>query len=124
MISFEDVGDMLDEIALTIPDEILKHLNGGIMLLPEAKLHPQNKNHDLYIMGEYHRDSTMGRYITIYYTSFIIVFGNTSRENQKIELRKILFHELTHHLESLAGERGLEIQDKIYIDKYLQNKIQ
>lgn len=122
MISYEAVGEMLDEIALTVPDEILKHLNGGIMLLPEVKFHPQSRNNDLYILGEYHKDRTMGRYITIYYESFIRVFGYHSSKEQKVQLKKILFHELTHHLESLAGERDLEIKDKIFIDKYLKNQ--
>jgi len=30
-----------------------------------------------------------------------------------------LTHELTHHLESLAGERDLEIEDEIRLDRYL-----
>jgi hypothetical protein len=39
-------------------------------------------------------------------------------EGQKAELRRILRHEFTHHLESLAGEKGLEIKDRIEIEKY------
>jgi predicted Zn-dependent protease with MMP-like domain len=62
----------------------------------------------------------LGRYIAIYYGSFEKVYGNCSPEEQKEQLRRVLIHEITHHIESLAGERGLEIKDKAELEKYKQ----
>jgi len=120
MISYDEAGAMLEEIAAEIPDEIFKGLNGGVILLPDAKLHPDSAGRgDLYILGQYHNDPMgLGRYITIFFGSFIKVYGFCSPGRQKDELRKIVFHEFRHHLESLAGDRSLEIQDAIDLDKY------
>ena len=120
MISYDEAGVMLDEIAGEIPDEIFKGLNGGVILLPDTKLHPEsNGRENLYILGEYHNDPMgLGRYITIFFGSFVRVYGFCDPVRQKDELRKIVFHEFTHHLESLAGDRSLEVQDAIDLDKY------
>jgi len=120
MLSFEEIGAMLDDIADELPEDFYRELNGGINLLPDIKKHPESKNDgSLYILGEYHRESRgLGRYINIYYGSFTAVNGYRPAEQQKSELRRILLHEFTHHLESMAGERGLEIKDKIMLEKY------
>ncbi len=119
MIDFDEVGIMLDEIAAELPQEFYKELNGGIILLPEAKLNKIGRKNDLYIMGEYHRGGGMGRYITIYYGSFEQLYGHLTREPLKKKLEHTLKHEFTHHLESLAGERGLEKKDEKFLDDYL-----
>jgi len=118
MISMDETGEMLDEIAEELPIEFYEKLNGGILLLPDVKLHPENKNNDLYIMGEYHYSSAMGRYIEIYYGSFAKVYGNLPREEYKDKLRHTLLHEFTHHMEGLAGDRSLEMKDKVEIERY------
>lgn len=122
MISLDEMEDMLDEIATELPKEIYKDLNGGIILLPDTKRNPLGRNNDLYIMGEYHIDGRMGRYITIYYGSFMHVFEDLPKELLKEQLAHTLKHEFTHHLESLAGERGLEIKDAQYMAEYLDRK--
>ena len=122
MISLEEMEVMLDEIASGFPEGLYRELNGGILLLPEAKLNPISKDKDLYILGEYHIDRNMGRYIIIYYGSFLQIYGHLGREALKEQLIHTLKHEFTHHLESLAGERGLEIEDDQYIKDYLRRK--
>jgi len=122
MISLDEMEVMLDEIATELPQEIYKELNGGILLMPDTKRNPLGRNNDLYILGEYHRDGCLGRYITIYYGSFMQVYGNLNKEFLKEQLAHTLKHEFTHHLESMAGERGLEIKDAKYIANYLQHK--
>ena len=122
MISIEEMETMLDEIAEELPQDFYKDLNGGIILLPEAKLHTKSRSNDLYIMGEYNRSSSMGRYICIYYGSFIALYGGLSKEKLKEQLSKTLKHEFTHHLESLGGERGLEIEDERNMEKYMRRK--
>ena len=119
MITIDEMNTILDEIATELPDEIFKDLNGGISLLDETKKSAKASDGKLYTLGEYHRDQ-MGRYIVIYYGSMCAVYGNISRERYRKHLKDVLTHELTHHWESLGGERGLEIKDEIKMDKYLE----
>ena len=122
VISLEEMEIMLDEIATGFPQELYRGLNGGIILLPEAKLNTASNKNNLYILGEYHRGGGMGRYITIYYGSFSSVYGHLGKEAIKDQLQRVLKHEFTHHIESLAGERGLEIKDARDIADYLNRK--
>jgi len=117
MYSIEDFDLMLDEIAQDIPAEFFGGLSGGIILREECKLHPEGAG-DLYIMGEYSSRRDMGRCIRVYYGSFMRTHGYLPRERLRERLRSTLLHELTHHLESLAGERGLEIEDRRQIEEY------
>lgn len=122
MVDFDEVGIMLDEIAAELPQEFYKELNGGIILLPEVKKNRINGSNDLYIMGEYHRGGGLGRYIAIYYGSFERLYGHLTRESLKAQLAHTLKHEFTHHMESLAGERGLEKKDEKFLSDYLSRK--
>jgi len=112
---------MLDEIASQLPEEVFRQLNGGVSLLPETKRSAADPDGGLFTLGEYRRDQ-MGRYIVLYYGSIRIVHGNDSPEELRANLKRILTHELTHHLESLAGDRELEIMDEMDLDEYLQGK--
>ena len=113
---------LLEELSEEVPDELFKGLNGGIITLPEPKkgLHPEGRP-PLYIMGEYRvQIPGMGRYIVIYYGSFMKVYGQgVSQASLRRELSKTLRHEFRHHIESLAGEKDLEIEDRIKILRYL-----
>ena len=117
MITLEEFDLMLSEIADEIPAQFLGGLSGGIILREESKLHPEGAG-DLYIMGEYHNRRDMGRCICIYYGSFMRTHGWLPPEALRGRLRATLLHELTHHLESLAGERGLEVKDRLQIEEY------
>lgn len=118
MITIDDMEKMLDDIANGFPQEIFKELNGGIILLPGAKRNPIGDN--LYVLGEYHQGGNLGRYISIYYGSFVNVYGHLDNEQLKEQLIHTLKHEFTHHVESLAGEKGLEIQDAEFLADYLR----
>jgi len=111
MVTFEEVGEILDEVAERFPKEFFEELNGGICLLRRRKTDPNFPNGRIVVMGEYCHNQ-MGRYINIYYGSFMRVFGDLTREELTEELYATLSHEFTHHLEGLAGERGLEIKDE------------
>lgn len=116
--NIDEVHEMLDEIAEELPLDFFKELNQGIILLPEYKLHPESRSRDkLYIMGEYCR-SIAGRHIAIYYGSFKKIYGRSSKEALRQRLKDTLLHEFTHHFESLAGEKGLEIQDARDMARY------
>ena len=119
MFSIEDVNEILDEVASEFPEEIFAELNGGVSLLPDTKFNDADPDGGLYTLGEYRRDQ-MGRYIVLYFGSIHAVHGGNSRSQLRANLRKLLAHELTHHLESLAGERDLEIDDERRLNEYLR----
>ena len=47
-----------------------------------------------------------------------------SDEELRVQIRKVLLHEFRHHLESLAGERDLEIEDAVNVSQYKAKKRQ
>ena len=114
---------IMEEISEDIPEEIFRDLNGGVVLLPEAKLHEGDVAGDLYILGEYRvQIPGLGRYVAIFYGSFVKVYGEQPNLQQlREELRKTLLHELRHHMESLAGVHDLEIIDEERIEQYREN---
>ena len=120
MFSIEETEKILDSLAGELPEEFYGKLNGGIILLPQAKRHERDVSGALYVLGEYHYDHMLGRYICIYYGSFIRVYGDLPPDKYKKRLREVLRHEFRHHLESLAGERDLEKEDEEYISEYLR----
>ena len=121
MITIEEAQDILDEIAEGLPHQFFEELNGGILLLPNAVKSDYDVADDLYVLGEYCYSPSMGRYINIYFGSFEALFANCSRKKIVRELRETLLHEFTHHLESLAGEKDLEIEDEIQLQAYLKS---
>ena len=118
MFTIDEINEMLDEIAAELPAEVFRDLNGGVSLLPETRQSQADPGGGLYTLGEYRHDQ-MGRYIVLYYGSICIVHGSDTREALQANLKKLLTHELTHHLESLAGERDLEYEDERKISEYL-----
>jgi len=119
MVSIDEAQALLDDIAHELPPAFFNRLNGGISLLPNAKMNPLGRADDLFIMGEYHAGGAMGRYITIYYGSFERVYPHANRAMMREKLKDVLLHEFTHHLESMAGERSLENWDREQLDRYL-----
>lgn len=117
-VSYDEAGAFLDELADSLPPEFYKELNGGIVLSSETK-HRDDVPGNLMMMGCYRRDF-MGRSIEIYYGSFVQVYGNAPKQVVFDELRNVLLHEFTHHLESLAGEKGLERKDEEQLEEYLR----
>lgn len=116
----DEVQNMLEQIIDEIPKDFFKSLNEGVVLLPQIKMHPASKGDDLLVLGEYASGLT-GRNIKIYYGSFNRVYGNISKEDLYEKLKDTLLHEFTHHLESLAGERGLEIKDAVELNEYKES---
>ncbi|MCL2031386.1 MAG: metallopeptidase family protein [Oscillospiraceae bacterium] len=116
MISFEEAGAVLDEIADSLPAEFFRELNGGILLAREV-CRRDDLPGGLYTMGVYRHDHT-GRSIEIYYGSFAALYPRESASFWRGELRRTLLHEFTHHLESLGGEKTLERQDEEELEQY------
>lgn len=107
MLSFEEVGRLLDRAAEALPKEIFLDLNGGVNLIDEVRRDEDGN----YIMGLYHHNG-MGRYIEIFYGSFAALYPRLSAGALEAELKKTLHHELTHHIENRAGDRTLEKWDE------------
>jgi len=121
LFTIEEINEMLDEIAAELPVGVFRELNGGVSLLDERKRSKKDPAGGLYTLGEYRRDQ-MGRYIVIYYGSLVAVYGNCSHKKMRKHLRDVLTHELTHHIESLAGDRSLEIEDEKDMFDYFSRK--
>ncbi|MCR1841072.1 metallopeptidase family protein [Murimonas intestini] len=118
MVSLEEFENMAREIADTLPEEFYRELNGGLIVQEKRKLHPASVDDNLCILGEYHRDKYLGRFIVLYYGSYMQIYGHLSRSDLSKRLRKTILHEFRHHLESLAGEKELEVEDAIEIAEY------
>ena len=116
VLTIDEVNDILDEVYNEFPEPLFEGLNGGVLLLEEEKPDPE-AGPDVYVMGEYCWDE-MGRYINIYYGSFAALLGDDPRQVWVDELRTTLRHELTHHVEGLAGERSLEYKDSAQLAQF------
>ncbi len=107
MLTYEQAGDVLDDLVDELPDEIFKNLNGGVSFVEDAVRGDDGR----YTLGMYFRDK-MGRHIELYYGSFAELYGDMDDETFRRRLRSTLHHELTHHIESQAGDRSLERWDE------------
>lgn len=117
MLSFEEAGAVLDAAAEALPEGIYEDLNGGINLLRDTRRTEDGR----YLMGLYHNDA-MGRYVEIFYGSFAALYGGESDAVMAEELRKTLYHELTHHVENKAGDRTLERWDEAQTEQWLRGE--
>lgn len=117
----DEVEEILEDICESIPSYAFDHLNGGIILSEDKKYHEESRADDLLIMGEYQR-SILGNMIKIYYGSFMEMYRFSSRERLREKLEEVLLHEFTHHLEFLANEWGLVIEDKKFLEEYRKGK--
>lgn len=107
MVSYKEAGKMLDRAMTALPPGIFDGLNGGVNLIEE----PKESEKGGYILGLYH-NNIMGRYIEIFYGSFVGLYGDIPPAQFERRLRSTLHHELTHHIENLAGDRSLEHWDE------------
>jgi len=117
-ITFEEFGELLDEITDNLPEAIFVNLNGGVNLSPETVSHPKATDDNLFILGQYNHGGNLGRYITIFYGSFMQIYGKVPLDYLKKQIDRVLRHEFMHHLESMAGEKDLELQDEIDLLRY------
>jgi len=117
---WEEFEDILNELYDELPENVLSGLNGGVRIVEEVNYHPEDPE-NLVCLGGYRRD-ILGKSILIYYGSFMQLYGNFSREALKDKLRETLHHEITHHLEFLAGEKDLEIEDEEFLRNYKRRK--
>lgn len=118
MISLEEFETIVQDIINSLPEDFFRELNGGVIVREQEKRHPASLGDDLFIVGEYQINRYLGRFVVLYYGSFLRCCGGWPRERLREKIRKVILHEFRHHLESLAGERDLEIEDAIEIAEY------
>lgn len=102
----ETAARLLDEECEKLPEAVFQNLNGGVNLQPEVRRDADG----LYTLGLYHNDA-MGRWIELFYGSMRAVQPDCDEEALRELLSSTLRHELTHHLENMAGDRSLEEWD-------------
>ena len=112
-MKFKEFDNYVEYVVMNeIPQALLTHLNGGIRT--SKVLQQDDEEKDYYILGEYIEDQ-LGSYILLYYGSFIYFYGDKSNEIMKKEILSTIKHELTHHIESLAGSEDLAREEDIEV---------
>ena len=119
LFSYEQMGDLLEEIAQQFPEAFFEDLDGGIQLEQEAKPDPDFPEGEMYVMGEYVHDM-LGRYILLYYGSFAALLAGEEEEVWKEEIFLTVAHEFTHHLEETAGLHALDDKDLEFLQQALE----
>ena len=116
--SYQEMGDMLEEIAGEFPEAFFQDLDGGIQLEERALPDPDFPPGEMYIMGEYCHDM-LGRYIVLYYGSFVALLSEEDEEGWLDEIFATVAHEFTHHLEDTAMLHALDDKDAQFLREAL-----
>lgn len=119
ILTYEQMGDLLEEIAAQFPDIFFQDLNGGIQLEEEALPDPDFPEGEMYIMGEYCHD-LLGRYILLYYGSFAALLAEEDEDVWREELFATIAHEFTHHMEDTAMLHALDDKDAEFLRQALE----
>jgi len=121
ILTFDQVGEFLDDLADSFPPVLFEELNGGVNLLEEAVEDPEFPPGEMYILGEY-CDDCLGNYINLYYGSFAALAEREDWDEAiwQEELRITLSHELTHHMENRGGLHALDDRDAEELEVWRQ----
>ena len=119
ILTYEQMGDLLEEIAAQFPDAFFQDLNGGIQLEEDALPDPDFPPGEMYIMGEYCHD-LLGRYILLYYGSFAALLAEEDETVWREELFATIAHEFTHHMEDTAMLHALDDKDAEFLRQALE----
>ena len=119
ILTYEQMGDILEEIAGEFPDAFFRDLDGGIQLEREALPDPDFPEGEMYIMGEYCSDM-LGRYILLYYGSFAALLAEEDEGVWRDEIFATVAHEFTHHMEDTAMLHGLDDKDAEFLRAALE----
>jgi len=92
-----------------IPPKLLEGLNLGVIARPE--LRKANEDTGRIIMGVYVRN-VMGKQVVLYYGSFRKLYQNRPDEFWRGRILSTIKHELTHHVEALAGQEDLARKER------------
>lgn len=114
------VGQALDN---EIPPKLLEGLNLGVIVSPELKRSPEGNQY--IIMGVYVQNR-LGKQIILYYGSFQHFYEGRADIFWKRKILATIKHELTHHVEALAGQEDLAKKERYEValrKKILKKKL-
>lgn len=113
MLTLDRFTHLLEQACAALPEKIFEGLNLGVGVVEGYKTRNDTASGQMaYILGEYRSGPQLGRGIVLYYGSFIKVYPHISDDAEGYKLiDDVLKHELTHHLESQAGAKDLEMAD-------------
>lgn len=95
-----------------IPTILLSDLNLGIYVSPKKQVDDAEK--DYYIMGEYIQNE-LGNQVVLYYGSFAYLLEDEPLNIWHKEIMDTIKHELIHHVEAMAGQEDLALQEDIEV---------
>lgn len=116
-MDLEDFTALAHELVDEVPARLTRDLNGGFVVMPEVK-----RDGEFYVMGEYVEEGYLGCFIVFYYGSFAALFADAEKAVWVDELRETIWHELRHHLESLAGVDDLAVEELQELERYLAER--
>jgi len=112
-MELDEFTDYISELLDTeIPPILLKGLNLGVIVSPELKVSEDEPQ--FIIMGHYVKNR-LGKQIILYYGSFSHFYSTKSSEKWKKKILSTLKHELTHHVEALAGQEDLAKKERLEV---------
>ncbi|MBC7959770.1 MAG: metallopeptidase family protein [Vallitaleaceae bacterium] len=103
-----------------IPSILLRDLNMGIQVNPKKQ--EDDEERDYYIMGEYIQDE-LGCGVVLYYGSFRYFLEDDSKETWQKEIMDTIKHELIHHVEAMAGQEDLALQEDLDVLQRKKSKM-
>lgn len=95
-----------------IPPILLRDLNLGIIVNPKKQKDDEEK--DYYIMGEYIQNEA-GNQVLLFYGSFRYFLEDESIKVWHKEIMDTIKHELIHHIEAMAGQEDLALQEDLEV---------
>ena len=104
-ISYESFREIVSEEMDLLPQYVFDELSGGVLVEKRAKLSPDSVNDDLFYLGYYRWDG-LGKQVTLFYGSFVEVYGAAGEDVYRAQIRETLRHEFRHHMETRAGVFG------------------
>ena len=120
-ISYETFREIVSEEMDLLPQYVFDELTGGVLVERRARLSPDSVDNDLFLMGLYNWGG-LGKQVTLFYGSFVEVYGAAEEAVYRKHIRETLRHEFRHHMETRAGEFGkgsLLEEDARRREKYL-----
>ena len=119
LFTYEQMGDMLEEIAQEFPEAFFEELDGGIQLEEAPMTDPDFPEGEMYVMGEYCNDM-LGRYILLYYGSFAALLAEEDEDVWRDEIFATVAHEFTHHMEDTAMLHDLDDADAEFLRQAME----
>jgi hypothetical protein len=116
-MTFAEFSALAHEMFESIPPEFREGVDA---LVVEERVQPHPELPEIYTLGECRTEQypsdfggpgTVRSFVVLFYGSFRRLAQKDARWNWEEELWETITHEIKHHLESLAAEDALEVED-------------